>query len=46
MLEINISKIRGSWREDGEVEGLELTSSHKTTKIRTNCLLNCVNKKD
>lgn len=46
MLEINICRKRGSWIEDGEVGGLELTSSHKTTKIRTNCLLNCVNKKD
>ena len=46
LVEINICRIRGSWREDGEVEGLELTSSQKNTKITTNSLLNCVNKKD
>ena len=34
-----------SWRQDGRVEGLELTSSHENTKITTNCW-KTINKKD
>ena len=34
-----------SWRQDGGVEGLELTSSHKNTNITTNCWMT-IDKKD